>query len=154
MKSLQFFEPVLEATEANGKKSLDAILGKAKILEKAKQYEAATEILSEACVCYPNFKPAFIEKAKIHCLNNEWDLAIDLVLQVLQSDKMNVEALRIYVFLSMTRDGDWEVVEEKMSDLLNSMKQIENKNADLFYNISRLFSRYCGRKEFMLTKTI
>jgi hypothetical protein len=45
----------------------------------------------------------------------------------------------------MAKEGDWDLVEENMNELLNSMRQFENKNADLFYNISRLFSRYCGR---------
>jgi len=27
------------------------------------------------------------------------------------------------------------------------MKQIESKNAELYFNISRLFARYCGRKD-------
>jgi hypothetical protein len=31
------------------------MLGRAKVFEKAKKYEAALEILSEACVCFPHF---------------------------------------------------------------------------------------------------
>lgn len=101
--------------------------------------------MSEACVCFPNFRPAQIEKAKIHISNNEWDQAQDLIQQVLVADKSNVEALRIYVFFLMAKEGDWDLVEENMNELLNSMRTFENKNADLFYNVSRLFSRYCGR---------
>ena len=154
MKSINFFEPVLDQTEAQGRKSLEAMLGKAKVLEKLKKYESAINLLSEACVCYPNFKPAMIEKAKIHMQNSEWDLAVDLVTQVLAQDKQNVEALRIYVFYLMVRYGDWEMVEEKMGDLLQSLKAIESKNSDLYFNISRLLARYCGRKEMMLNKTL
>jgi len=54
----------------------------------------------------------------------------------------------------MAKEGDWDLVEENMNELLNSMRQFENKNADLFYNISRLFSRYCGRNLMMLNKTL
>lgn len=42
------------------------MLGKAKVLEKAKKYEMAIQVLSEASVCFPNFKPAMVEKAKLH----------------------------------------------------------------------------------------
>jgi uncharacterized protein HemY len=101
--------------------------------------------LSEACVVFPNFRPAVIEKAKIHIANNEWDQASDAIQTVLTADKQNIEALRIYVFYLMSREGDWELVEEKMDELLSSMRASESKNADLYYNISRLFSRYCGR---------
>lgn len=65
--------------ERNGKKSLEAMLGKVKVFEKAKKYESAIQLLSEAAVCYPNFRPALIEKSKIHIANNEWDQALDAV---------------------------------------------------------------------------
>jgi len=55
------------------------MLGKVKVFEKAKKYESAVQLLSEASVCYPNFKPAIIEKSKIHIANNEWDQAHDAV---------------------------------------------------------------------------
>jgi len=154
MKSMQFFDFCIDASEENGKKSLEAMLGKVKVFEKVKKYDAAIQILSEACVCFPNFKPAVIEKAKIHIANNEWDQASDAIQQVMISDRNNIEALRIYVFYLMAREGDWELVEEKMNDLLNSMRASESKNADLYYNISRLFSRYCGRNQMMLNKTL
>jgi tetratricopeptide (TPR) repeat protein len=34
------------------------------------------------------------------------------------------------------------------------MKFNEGRNADLFYNMSRLFARYCGRREPVLEKTL
>ena len=34
------------------------------------------------------------------------------------------------------------------------MKQNESRNSDLFYNMARLFARYCGRREAVLQKTI
>jgi len=33
------------------------------------------------------------------------------------------------------------------------MKQNEPDNAELFYNMARLFARYCGRRESVLQKT-
>ena len=70
------------------------------------------------------------------------------------TDKSNIEALRIYVFYLMARENDWEMCEEKLNDLLDCMKKYESKNADLFYNISKLFARYCGRKEVVLNRTL
>lgn len=54
----------------------------------------------------------------------------------------------------MTRENDWELVLEKMDELLVSMKSTESKNSDLYFNISRLFSRYCGRNNIMLQRTL
>jgi hypothetical protein len=43
---------------------------------------------------------------------------------------------------------------DKMTDLLEAMRQQEPKNAELYYNLSRLFARFCGRKETVLKKTM
>lgn len=43
---------------------------------------------------------------------------------------------------------------EKLSELLQSMKLNEAKNAELYYNISRLFARYCGREQTILKRTL
>lgn len=154
MKSLQFFEHVIEVLEQEGRKNLEAFLGKAKVLEKAKKYEVGIQVLSEACVMFPNFKPALVEKAKMHIQNHEWDQAMDAVATVTATDKQNIEALRIYVFYLLARENDWETCEEKMNELVECMKRNESKNAELFYNISRLFARYCGRKETVLNRTM
>jgi len=41
----------------------------------------------------------------------------------------------------------------KIDELIIALRQNESKNADMFYNISRLFARYCGRKASVLKKT-
>jgi len=41
-----------------------------------------------------------------------------------------------------------------MTDLLEAMRQQEPKNAELYYNLSRLFARFCGRKDTVLKKTM
>lgn len=37
---------------------------------------------------------------------------------------------------------------------MEAMKVQEPKNAELYYNLARLFSRFCGRKEIILKKTM
>lgn len=41
-----------------------------------------------------------------------------------------------------------------MNDLMDAMRINEPKNAELYYNLSRLFARFCGRKEIILRKTM
>ncbi len=96
--------------EQNNKKQLEAMLGRAKVFEKAKKYESAVEVLSEACICFPNFLPAVIEKSKLHHYNGEFEQSLDTILQVLSVDKTNVEALRIYIFNLMTRENNLSFV--------------------------------------------
>jgi tetratricopeptide repeat protein 21B len=69
-------------------------------------------------------------------------------------DRQNVEGLRIYSFYLLTRENDLDYVQEKLDELISAMKYSEQNNADLFYNMAKLFSRYCGRRESILKKTL
>ena len=62
--------------------------------------------------------------------------------------------MRIYVFIQMTRENDEEHLLSKLDELAASLRQNEGKNADMFYNISRLFARYSSRRECILKKTL
>ena len=73
---------------------------------------------------------------------------------MLQRDSRNVEGLRIYSFYLLTRENDIEQVVEKLDELINAMRYNEGQNGDLFYNMSRMFARYCGRRESVLAKTL
>jgi hypothetical protein len=95
-----------------------------------------------------------IEKAKIHIYNGEWEQASECISNVLAYDHNNVEAIRIFIFIIMARENDDDHVLSKMDELFQAMRTNEAKNSDMFYNISRLFSRYCGRKESVLKKTL
>lgn len=130
------------------------MLGRAKVYEKVKKYDVALEILSEVTVTFKNFNPALIEKAKIHIFNGDWDQALETIQKVLLDERQNVEALRIYIFYLLSRETDLELVLEKMNDLMEAMRVQEPKNAELYYNLSKLFARFCGRKEVILKKTL
>ena len=54
-KALQYFDHVVEVGEQNGRKYLEALLGRAKVLEKAKKFDESLETLSEVCVVWPHF---------------------------------------------------------------------------------------------------
>ena len=153
-KALQYFEHVLNEDEGGNRKFLEALLGRAKVFEKMKKYEDCMEVLSEISVCYPGFQPVGIEKAKVHIYSGEWDQALESITAVMVRDKKNVEALRIYLFYLLARENDPELVSEKFDELIAALKATEGRNADLFYNISRLFARFCGRREYVLTKTM
>jgi hypothetical protein len=53
----------------------------------------------------------------------------------------------------MARETDDELIVSKIDELIIALRKNESKNADMFYNISRLFARYCGRKASVLKKT-
>lgn len=109
------FEMVL--SEEGNPRHLDALLGRAKLLEKFKQFENCLVVLSEITVLYPNFKPAFIEKGKIHIQNSEWDNSLEAITNVLMSDRQNCEALRIFCFFLLVRENDLDAFREKFEEL-------------------------------------
>lgn len=122
MKSLQFFEHVLNEEEGGNHKFLEAMLGRAKFFERQKKYDVTLEILSEISVCYKGFNPALIEKSKIHIFNGDWDQALETIQKVMIDERQNVEALRIYIFYLLSRETDLELVVEKMNELLEAMR--------------------------------
>jgi tetratricopeptide repeat protein 21B len=130
------------------------MLGKAKVFEKTKKYDLALEVLSEIAIQNKDFFPALLEKTKIHMVNGDWEQALETVQKVLVKDRQNVEALRIYSFYLLTRENDIEYVQEKLDELINAMKFNEPRNADLFFNMSKLFARYCGRRDVILERTL
>lgn len=95
-----------------------------------------------------------IEKAKNHILSGEWDQAVETITGVISFDRSNTEALRIYIFYLLARENDQELFEEKMDQLVTSIRQTESKNSDFIYNISRLFARYSSRKQYVLEKSL
>jgi len=99
---------VLNEEEGGNHRFLEALLGRAKAFEKMKKYDIALEILSETCVSYNKFLPAYIEKSKIHTYNGDWEQALETIQQVMLEDKNNVEALRIYIFYLLSRETDIE----------------------------------------------
>lgn len=148
-----FFETVLNEENGGDRRHLEALLGRAKAFEKMKKYDLSLEVLSEVSVMHKGFTPALVEKSKIHIFNGDWDLALDTVQQVLFDDRQNVEGLRIYIFYLLSRETDLDLVIEKMGELMDAMKRNEPKNAELYYNLARLFARYCNRKEQVINKT-
>jgi len=76
------------------------------------------------------------------------------VAYVLSKERANAEALRIYCFYLLVREYDFEMLMEKFDELQQSLKVQEGRNADLIYNVSRLFARFCGRKPEILTRTL
>ena len=151
-KAMTMFESVLQEGDGNPR-HLEAMLGRAKLHEKFKQYDNCLMGLSEITVMYPNFIPALIEKAKIHIQNGEWDNSIDYVTQVSMTDTHNVEAKRIFCYYLLARENDMESFIEKFNELLEAMRVSEPRNGDLYYNYARLFARFSGRNPQVLGMT-
>ena len=72
----------------------------------------------------------------------------------MQEERQNVEAIRICIFYYLSREADLPKVMEQIDFLMEAMRIQEPRNGDLYYNLSKLFARYCGRKQEVLEKTM
>mmetsp|Transcript_25701 Transcript_25701/g.29561 ORF Transcript_25701/g.29561 Transcript_25701/m.29561 type:complete len:292 (+) Transcript_25701:99-974(+) len=152
-KALQIFDSVLNEEEGGNVKHIEALLGRAAYYEKCKKYAVAIEIMTEISISYKDFSPANIMKAKLHIISAEWELVLESVQKVLYYEEYNIEALRIYIFYLLSREKDDEALKEKFEELITAFEKHESKNAEAYYNYSRLFSRICGRKPNILKKS-
>lgn len=152
-KALQIFDSVLNEEEGGNSKHLEAQLGKAVYYEKTKKYAVAIEIVTDISITYKDFTPANIIKAKLHIINAEWELVLETVQKVLYYEQYNIEALRIYIFYLLSREKDDEALTEKIDELSTAFDKHESKNAEAYFNYSRLFARICGRKPEILKKS-
>ena len=69
---------------------------------------------------------------------------------ILVKDKQNVEAIRIYCFFLLARENDMDLLMEKFDELVAAMRIREGRNAEFIFNISRLFARFCGRRNVVI----
>lgn len=148
-KALQIFESVLSEDEGGNSRHLEALLGKSAYYEKTKKYNLAIEVITDVTISYKDFEPAYIIKAKLHIISTEWDL----VLETIQNNLYNIEALRIYIYYLLSRESDKEALIEKFEELSSALDEHESKNAEVFYNYSKLFARICGRNTDVLKRT-
>lgn len=152
-KALQIFDSILNEDEGGNVKHLEALLGKAAYYEKTKKYAVAIELMTEITISYRNFTPANIIKAKLHIISAEWELVLETVQKVLYDEEYNIEGLRIYIFYLLSRESDHDALMEKFEELSTAFEQHESKNAEAYYNYSRLFARICGRKFDVLKRS-
>jgi tetratricopeptide repeat protein 21B len=143
-KSLQYFE---NALKSGTKKDVDALLGKAKYLEIKKQYPSALEHINQVIVLYPWFSPALAEKARVLVHAGEWEQAMESAQRIISQDSYNIEALKILVLVHLAREGRQVIAANRMGDLLQAIDRMEPKNAALYYNTARPFSRLAGRNQ-------
>ena len=60
-------------------------------------------------------------------------------------DPYNLEAIRVYIFFLLSRERDNGALLEKFDLLEQAFERNEPRNAELYFNYSRLFARICGR---------
>jgi tetratricopeptide repeat protein 21B len=133
--------------------NLDALMGKAKVLEGKRQWVQALECLNKVIVMHPWYLPALIEKAKTLMMTADWDQALEAAGHIQQSEPNNIEALRLNVLWLLSRESKCDAAAEKLQELFRAIEQLEPRNHALVMSCAQLFSRLAGRHKAILSIT-
>ncbi|XP_003478712.1 tetratricopeptide repeat protein 21B [Cavia porcellus] len=146
-KALKYFKEILQ-----DEKDIFALLGKARCLEMLQNYSGALETVNQIIVNFPSFLPAFIKKMKLQLALQDWDQMVETAQRLLLQDNQNVEALRMLALYYLCREGNVEKAATTLEHLGNALDVMEPQNAELFYKVTKAFSRTCGRNQLILQK--
>lgn len=130
------------------------MMGLAKYYERKGAYEEAVDTLNEVAVTYSWFLPALAEKAKLMAKHGDWEQASEVTQKLLDQDSHDIEALRLEILEELTQNARPEVASTRLTELLDAVDRHEPKNARLYHDISRCFSRVCGGSPLVLRHTI
>ena len=133
--------------------NLDALMGKAKVLEGKRQWVQALDALNKVIVMHDWFLPALIEKAKALMMTADWDQALEAAGRLQQQEANNIEALRLNVLFLLSRESRCEEASERLTELVAALQQLEPRNHDLTLSCAQLFSRLAGRHKAILNIT-
>ncbi|CAJ1394225.1 unnamed protein product [Effrenium voratum] len=133
--------------------NLDALMGKAKVLEGKRQWAQALDCLNKVIVMHDWFLPALMEKAKTLMMTADWDQALEAAGRLQQQEPNNIEALRLNVLFLLSRESRCDAAAERLQELVAAMQQLEPHNYDLVLSCAQLFSRLAGRHKSILNIT-
>lgn len=149
------FDQVLEESgEAAYTRFVDALLGKAKCYETAKNFKGIVEVLNDMLVKNPRFVPVLLEKAKVQMMIGDWDEIVETVQKILIVSPKNIEALRIWAFHALAREASFDVAVEKLKELHQALVQKEPHNPHLYIEFIKPIARIAGRKQLILERTL
>jgi tetratricopeptide repeat protein 21B len=133
--------------------NLDALMGKAKVLEGKRQWQQALDCLNKVIVMHTWYLPALIEKAKTLMMTADWDQALESAGRIQQSEPNNIEALRLNVLFLLSRESRCDAAAEKLQELFAAIQKLEPRNHALVMSCTQLFSRLAGRHKAILSIT-
>ena len=142
-------------TEAAKSNEIEGVLGKSMTYFRQGAISKASNLLGNLISTHSQFIPAFMEKLKASLAAKEWDQVIDLSGKLHYLDRHSIDAHRYWILYSIVwnRQEDEQIV-ARMSDLAASFELREPKNAPLYMETAKIFSRICEHNLDVIRKTI
>ncbi|KAK9829513.1 hypothetical protein WJX72_006291 [[Myrmecia] bisecta] len=145
-EALGYFERALQQAPTD----LEALLGKAKCLERGRAWASAQSVLSEVSVRYPWFLLAHMEQARLLLAAGDWEQALEHAALTRQQDPHNIEALHVTAVHMIAHRGQYAAAEGLLGDLLAAVERQEPKTATLYHRLALPYVRLAGRDTSIL----
>lgn len=143
------FERALKASP----RSLDALVGLARVRTASQQYQEALDRLQQAIAAHPWFFPAHVEKCDVLVAMGDWEQAVEVAEAVLAKEPAAIEARRIKILYLLVHRSSYGAAAEQICELVELLDRHEPQNAPLFCRVARSFARLSGRNAGVLQHT-
>lgn len=149
-KSIKYFD---DACKVSDTPSLDAILGRVRYYTLRYSYAHSLDIINSALVNIPACLPLYVEKLKVQLALHDWDGAVETAQRCHIIDSYCIQATSVLALEKCVRQGNMDETGHILGDLVEQLDQSEPRSHNLYYTMSRTFSRIAGGHAFILQQT-
>ncbi|XP_077075262.1 tetratricopeptide repeat protein 21B [Siphateles boraxobius] len=134
--------------------NLFGLMGKIEFFMAKQNVQCALDIANQIIVSHPDFSPALVTKMKVFMSLRDWDQTEDVARRVLERDGRDLKALQMMTVIAAAKDGNMEMVKERLQALMNAVEISEPCNPSLHLEITAPISRLVrDRFQFNLLKS-
>ncbi|KAI8469287.1 MAG: intraflagellar transport protein [Monoraphidium minutum] len=144
------FDEVLAADGGD----LEALLGKARVLEVQGRLQEAADLAGELGVRYPWFVPGLVERCRLLLAAGDWEGASAAAAQLLAADARNVLGLAVSALHALVREGDARAAAAHLTAMAAAVAREEPRNARMAFSLARPFARLVAPDAAMLGVTL
>ncbi|XP_056119594.1 tetratricopeptide repeat protein 21B [Rhinichthys klamathensis goyatoka] len=134
--------------------NLFGLMGKIEFFMAKQNEQCALDIANQIIVSHPDFSPALVVKMKVFMSLRDWHQTEDVARRVLERDGHDLKALQMMTVIAAAKDGNMEMVKERLQALMNAVEISEPSNPSLHLEITAPISRLVrDRFQFNLLKS-
>ncbi|XP_048030804.1 tetratricopeptide repeat protein 21A isoform X1 [Megalobrama amblycephala] len=130
--------------------NLFGLMGKIEFFMAKQNEKCALDIANQIIVSHPDFTPALVMKMKVFMSLRDWDQTEEVAQRVLERDGRDLKALQMMTVIAAAKDGNMEMVKERLQALMSVVEMSEPRNPSLHLEITAPISRLCGHNTEIL----
>lgn len=136
------------------KRNLDAYFGEIECLEMEKKLDTALTLANKVIIKFPSIVEPVVRKMKTCFAIQDWDQATETLNRIISTENTNIEGAKMKNLLLLCHEGNYSDSIEYLRNFYKILEKSEPKNAVIFFENAKLFSRLCGRNKSVLEETL